>query len=88
MTAAGSGKAQTVNVGDNFFTPDSAPVNAGDTVYWIWGGSAGHDVRDGSGNLWCGIRSVGICYRVFPAAGKFRYYCSLHNGMVGTIDVH
>lgn len=88
MTTAGSGRSATVNVGDNFFSAESTHIAPGDTVFWIWGGGAAHDVRSFLDlSLWCGTRTTGICYRVFPTAGRFTYFCSYHPGMEGIIGV-
>jgi plastocyanin len=82
--------AAQITVADNYFTPASATIAAGDTVIWIWGGSAGHDVQFSTGGApaGCGATSSGVCIRAFPTAGTYSYFCSFHSGMNGTIIVN
>ena len=80
-----------VTVGNNFFMPQLVTIRAGQTVLWLWGGGANHDVVvNGAGAPpGCSLANVGFCTRQFPTAGTFNYYCTPHGseGMVGTIQV-
>ena len=81
----------TVSIGDNFFNPASLTIAVGDTVQWVWGGGAGHEVRFNAAAgapANCPLTGLGVCARVFPQAGTFGYYCSPHlPGMVGQVTV-
>jgi plastocyanin len=85
ITSPGSTTSKTVSVADSSFTPATTPIQVGDTVFWLWGG-ANHNVVGASGT-WCGTRSIGLCFRVFTAAGTFPYTCTFHPGMDGEVDV-
>jgi plastocyanin len=90
---AGGGNGDvTVQVADDVFTPDSVAVATGGTVEWQWVGANPHNVifEDGVDNS--GIQAAGTHTRTFPAAGTFRYRCTLHSvgfldptGMVGKV---
>jgi plastocyanin len=86
-TSPGSGRSMTVGVSDNYFDPMNATISVGDTVYWLWGGGASHNVFGESGT-WCGFRTTGLCFRVFTVAGTFPYSCTAHNGMDAQVIVH
>ena len=84
---AASGATRTVAVRNDFFAPKTVTIAAGDTVAWAWrsGGNphevAGPTIRDS------GIRSGGTFRLTFRRAGRHRYVCSFHEGMVGTVVV-
>lgn len=85
--------AATVNVavGDDYFSPPSVTVQAGDTVVWTNGGSIPHTVTADDGSFDSGTLSPGRTYlHTFPRAGTFSYHCAFHGaaggvGMAGTI---
>ena len=82
--------ATQITVGDNYFNPTDATIAPGDTVIWIWGGAAGHNVifTTSGAPTDCGTISSGVCIRAFgTATGTFNYVCSLHAGMIGSIKV-
>jgi plastocyanin len=85
-TSPGSGRSKTVGVSDNYFDPMNVPISVGDTVYWLWGGGANHNVVGESG-LWCGTRTTGLCFRVFTMVGTFPYTCTFHPGMDAQVTV-
>jgi plastocyanin len=76
------------------FSPAVQPINAGDTVHWVWAGS-GHSTTSGnpctSDGTWdSGVHNSGFTFDVtFNTPGTFPYFCSIHCffGMTGTIIV-
>lgn len=86
-SAAASGATRSVAVRNDFFAPKTVTIAAGDTVAWVWRSSgnphevAGPSIRDS------GIRSGGTFRLTFRGAGRHRYVCSFHEGMVGTVVV-
>lgn len=77
----------TVTVGDNFFSPASLTVKAGDTVRWEWSGSLPHSVRfeDESSPTHTGSGTFEL---TFDEPGTYDYVCGVHGeSMPGTIVV-
>src|SRR5712692_9541084 len=85
----GFAATNTVNVGDDFFSPINLTNNINDTVVWKWIGLLGHSSTDTG--LWdSGIFGTGHVFsRQFACAGNFPYFCSVHRllGQVGSISV-
>jgi plastocyanin len=80
----------TVTISDFAFSPADIAVKKGDTVTWTNNDAAAHNVaetdgRDGpkSGNL-----NKGESYSfTFNDVGTFKYNCSIHPQMTGTVTV-
>jgi plastocyanin len=81
-----------VTVGNNFFDPSDVIVQIGSTVAWTWN-SAGvsHNVTymgdpmllpQGSTTQAGGMHS-----NTYGTAAEYRYFCSIHGGMEGTVTV-
>jgi plastocyanin len=86
--SSGSSKAAPghVDVKDNFFSPGTLQVSVGDTVTWDWKGGAAHNVTGPGFNS--GTLSKGKTFaHTFNSAGTFKYVCTLHTGMKGTVEV-
>jgi plastocyanin len=95
--------AATVNVSmhDDFFQPQTARAALGDTVTWTNVGFNPHNSRSTNAtvknpngttgvNLWRSpiINSGGTYSRVFRLAGRFPYYCEVHQAtMKGALHV-
>lgn len=97
----------TINVGPggaNTFVPQTATINVGDTIKWVWG-SGGHNVVSGTGgtadNKFCSpanancataaVSANGFSYSfTFTTKGSYPYFCKPHvnAGMTGTITVN
>ena len=90
--------ANSVNIGDNFFNPESLTVSTGTTVTWKWIGVTDaytgvgpntHTVtfKDGVGSS--AAELSGTHTRQFNETGTFEYFCSVHGAAVmsGTIIV-
>ncbi|QIS07189.1 copper-binding protein [Nocardia brasiliensis] len=82
--------AVTVDVRDMEFTPAEVTVKAGDTVTWHFTDKAPHTVQ-GIGDKAMGINSPiidkGDWSYTFTVPGTYRYLCSLHPEMRGTVTV-
>ena len=82
----------TVLVHDDHFHPSSITVARNSTVTWRWTGEHAHDLRfrryRGQPRI-AGARPRrgGQTSRRFTRAGTYRYLCTLHPGMTGTVRV-
>jgi plastocyanin len=81
-----------VLVKDNFFEPRSVNIHRGDRVTWIWRGENAHNVTfvkvpKGAGKRGAETRVTGRWTRRFRKRGLYKYICTIHAGMRGTIDV-
>jgi plastocyanin len=81
-----------VLVKDNFFEPRSVNIRRGDRVTWIWRGENEHNVTfvkvpKGAGKKGAETRVTGRWTRRFRKRGLYKYICTIHAGMRGTIDV-
>ena len=82
---AASAGAPTVTLKSLKFEPEKVSIKAGETVKWEWKENVLHNVHgDGfeSAN-----KSGGVYSHTFEKAGTFEYECTLHSGMVGTVEV-
>lgn len=79
-----------VEVNDMTFSPANLTVAPGDTVTWRFSDSAPHSVQ-GIGDRAMGINSPiidqGEWSYTFTSPGSYRYLCSLHPEMRGTVTV-
>lgn len=82
-----------VRVDNNFFSPVTVRISAGDTVRWTWVGSP-HTVTSGiccdaDGNFASTATSVGTVFsHLFNTPGTFEYFCIPHGSvMTGTVIV-
>lgn len=78
--------AATVAVEDMSFAPGDVTVGAGQAVAWKWDGRAVHDVAFDGGPA-SPKQTRGSWERTFADAGTYRYVCTLHPGMKGTVTV-
>lgn len=83
--AATAKKTAKVSVKDDFFTPKTVRIKRNGTVTWTWRGSAPHDVK-GSG-FRSKVQTRGTYKRKYTRTGSFRYICTIHSGMAGTVKV-
>jgi plastocyanin len=85
--AGGVGK-DTVNVGNNFYSPSALTVSVGSTVTWVWEpNDVIHTVTfDADTTIMSAFQSSGTYARTFTAAGTYSYHCSIHGAaMTGVI---
>jgi plastocyanin len=99
LSACGSGKASeappraadnnggsTVTIQDLAYTPATLTVGVGATVTWVWrDGAIAHDVKgDGFKSK---VIAEGTFSHRFDQPGSYKYLCTLHPNMTGTIEV-
>lgn len=87
--AAPAGAATMAVTIDNFtFGPSEITVHPGDTVTWTNRDDIPHTVRAETGSFKCSVMDTGeTCNITFKEAGQFKYFCSLHPHMTGTVIV-
>jgi plastocyanin len=81
--------ALIVSVTDFDFTPTIARSTQGGTVQWNFQGQSPHNATDASGmRLFAsGTKTAGSYSFVFRGAGTYRYVCTLHPEMLGSVKV-
>lgn len=88
-------KTVKVKVRDNYFVKSKLKVRAGTKVTWTWPSSAGdtHDVKTkkvpkGAKKFHSGAYASGAKYsQTLKKPGKYKLYCTFHQGMTMTITV-
>jgi plastocyanin len=88
--SAGTAATKGVSVKDNFFSPKKVTVGVRGKVRWTWRGSAPHNVTftkvpRGATKKGAGTRRKGSFTRSFGKRGTYRYVCTIHAGMTGTV---
>jgi len=70
------------------FKPKTITIAKGTRVKWTNGGSVSHTTTSNKG-LWdSGVLAPGAAFgRVFRKAGTFKYHCTIHPSMTGSIVV-
>jgi plastocyanin len=77
-----------VTIVDFAFSPWYVTVPAGSTVSWYNAGVAPHTVTSDAGIFGSGTLGSGGSYAVtFSYAGYYGYYCAIHPGMTGAVQV-
>lgn len=75
-------------LGDRAYTPDNLDVTVGTSVTWTNTDSTSHtSTSDGTGWNSGTLAPGGRFSVVLQTPGTFRYHCSIHPGMVGTVVV-
>lgn len=95
VSGAAVNTVQVVDVGGGTFafSPQVVYIALGDTVKWVNASSAVHTTTSGiaptaDGTWDSGIIGLGGSFQFkFPASGSFRYFCGVHNTMVGVVRV-
>jgi plastocyanin len=84
--AADNNDELTVTIKDMAYTPATLTVGAGATVTWVWqDGAIAHDVKgDGFKSK---VMAEGSFSHRFTQPGTYKYLCTLHPNMTGTIEV-
>jgi hypothetical protein len=78
-----------VSIGFSAYTPKHVDVVAGQTVRWTQDSVRRHTVTAADGSWDSGFLVSGATYeRAFPERGTYGYYCRLHAGIVGEVQVH
>ena len=79
-------RSTTVQVGDNFFSPDNKTVKKGTKVKFKWVGNNDHNVVKSSGpggsfsSPTTDARGVNF-KKKFKKKGTYKLICTIHNGM-------
>jgi plastocyanin len=80
--------SKTVSIGDNFFSPATVTIDAGDTVTWKNNGASAHTATANNGSFDTGQIPAGQSRsETFSTAGDVPYFCTLHAGQTGTVKV-
>lgn len=91
MMAMGQARAATIQVSitDYAFTPATITVHPGDTVIWTNGDGVPHTATALDGHSFdTGTIDPGAHVSVvLQNLGQFRYHCTIHPDMLGTVDV-
>jgi plastocyanin len=94
MIASGAaGRAsETVDVGDNFFTPKRVKIDKNDRVKFNWIGTEEHDVAraKGPGKFFDSgpLEGSGVLFKhKFTEKGTYKLICTLHQEMTMRVEV-
>jgi plastocyanin len=80
--------ATPITIGDNTFAPTTTTVAVGTRLRWTNRGLAVHDVTQQDGAFASGALSAKQTFEWEAlTTGSFRYSCTRHDGMSGTIVV-
>lgn len=88
--AVGANRATVarVKIVDNAFRPRTITVSRGTRVRWRNAGTNIHSVQSKAGTWSSALLSPGDTFgHLFRKAGTFRYFCSVHPTMTGTVTV-
>lgn len=80
----------TVGVKGLEFVPDEVTIKVGETVRWKWDENLAHNVvPEGDETFGTGTKNLtkADVSHVFDEAGTYKYECTLHTGMDGTVEV-
>jgi plastocyanin len=79
---------RTVAMQDNFFKPKRITIDPGDTLQWDNRGEVDHNAIGENGRFETPTIGPGeSSSHTFDREGRFPYFCSIHQGMTGTIQV-
>jgi plastocyanin len=79
--------ATTVSIGFSAFTPPAIRVLPGDVIRWTNDSVRAHTVTADDGSFDSGSLPARTTFeRHVPSPGVLAYHCTLHAGMIGTID--
>lgn len=84
----GMAAAVLVSIGYAAYTPHDVQVVRGETVQWTQDSVRNHTVTALDASFDSGVLRTGDTYqRAFAADGTYAYYCRLHAGITGAVDV-
>lgn len=90
-TAADAAYAQGagVTIVDFGYSPSYVAVPVGSTVSWYNAGAAPHTVTSNTGAFASAVLNAGGGFSAtLWTPGAYGYYCQIHPGMVGTVEVY
>ena len=67
------------------FAPSAVSVTSGETVTWVWDDPIIHNVT--ADDFRSGNQASGSYSFTFAKPGTYRYECTIHAGMTGTVTV-
>ena len=87
IAPAAAARTAAVSVRNDYFAPRTVTIARGDTVRWVWRSRGRkHNVASPSfGDS--GNKRRGAYAMKFARAGRYAYFCFLHDGMSGTVVV-
>jgi len=85
----GAATTKSIAVDDDFFSPKKASIKKNTTVTWRWRGENPHNITPTSSLKFkkAATKRSGRHKVKFTKAGTFRYVCTIHDGMTGSIVV-
>jgi plastocyanin len=87
-SSSGAAGGTSVSMKDIQFDPKSLTVKVGQTVTWTNDDSVDHNVIAGDGTFKSGNFGHGATFKwKATKAGTFKYTCTIHPGMDGTLTV-
>ena len=78
----------SVTTSGTTFVPADLTIAVGTTVVWTSDIYIGHDVQAEDGSFGGSLSEGQTVTHTFTTPGAYRYLCTFHPGMVGTITVH
>ena len=82
-------QATGVTIVDFAFSPAYVAIPAGSTVTWYNAGAAPHTATSNSGAFASGVLGAGGAFSAtLWTPGAYGYFCEIHPGMVGTVEVY
>jgi plastocyanin len=87
-TAGAAGNPLQIIMSNLSYQPQQLTVKVGDTVTWVNQDGPQHDVVANGGEFKSALLDNGGTFSfTFAKAGTYKYYCSIHPNMVGTVVV-
>jgi plastocyanin len=82
-----AGEVVRVTINDLAFSPAHVRAKVGDTIEWVNGDFVDHTATDKAGAWDVAIAAGKSAQLSLTTAGTFSYFCKIHPGMTGTINV-
>lgn len=82
-----AGEVVRVTINDLAFSPAEVRAKVGDTIEWVNGDFVDHTATDKAGAWDVAIAAGKSAQLSLTTAGTFSYFCKIHPGMTGTINV-
>jgi hypothetical protein len=88
LQVALAGPQAAVTIAGFQFAPKTITIRAGEIVTWTNQDATQHTVTAVKGEFDSGVLSGGMTYsHTFTQTGVFSYFCSIHSGMTGAVNV-
>jgi plastocyanin len=82
-----AGEVVRVAINDLAFSPAEVTAKVGDTIEWVNGDFVDHTATAKNGAWDVAIAAGKSAQLPLTTAGTFAYFCKIHPGMTGTINV-